>query len=123
MIRNGILLVVVALGLFIARADAQPRAHDCDLSCVFEKIWWEIETLDQKDRDRLEPEFLQTVAVTSNKELIDAWEQRLGLPAKPAGPFRNYALEKVTRFVDAHGWEAFFIRAELKQRPFKLRPA
>lgn len=118
MIRNGILFVFLAFSLLGTRVDAQPRYADCDLSCVFEAIWWEIEVLQDDDRSRLEPGFLQMVAHSEDDALIEKWEQQLGRAARTAEPYNDYARAKVETFVETYGWKAFFERSELKQRPF-----
>ena len=118
MIRNGILLLLLAFGLVAPRADAQSFRPDCNIPCVFETLWQEIVLLEDKDRRRLEPHFLQAVAVSRDPALIDTWERKLGETAEIAAPYENYALMKVSRFIEAEGWQAFFSRAELRQRPF-----
>ena len=116
--RLGILLVFLAIGALETRVNAQTDMPGGDLPRVFETLWGEIETLDEKDQHRLKAQFLQSVAVSGDQALIDTWERQLGETAGPLVPFENYALMKVSDFVEAHGWKAFFTRAELKERPF-----
>ena len=101
-----------------ARAEEPAAPGPCDLPCVFETLWEEIKKLDEKDRLRLEPIFVQTLAVSGEPALIDTWETRLGVAVEPAEPFENYALTKVSGFIETDGWDAFFWRAQSGEHPF-----
>ncbi len=118
MIRNGILVLLAIFAVSNARAEDVWSPARCKLPCILETLWDNIEALEDKDRRRLEPLFLQSIATTGDVELIHDWEDRLGTTAKLPPPYENYALSKVSAFIKAEGWDAFFMRARSKQRPF-----
>lgn len=118
MIRNGLIAVFAFFAVLGADADEHLHSPNCDLSCVYEEIWLEISVLQQKDQDRLKPNFLGAVAASEDANLIAFWENRLGIPVEPLEPYDNYALSKVERFLNVEGWEAFFERSQRRAHPF-----
>lgn len=116
--RAGLIGLGALFGVFTAVADDIEPLADCGTACILEVIWEKVEHLEPKKRDRIEVIFLETVAAANMPELNAIWERRSGRPVKAAEPYSDYALEKVSKFLDAQGWGAFFRYAETRTRPF-----
>ena len=107
----------MATSMIGASADTPIDGEVCDESCIFETVWSQAERLDEKKRNRLIPIFLETVALTENSALLETWEARIGGRYEPAEEYEDYALGKVSRFIAAEGWDAFFSHAQTRTYP------
>lgn len=92
--------------------------ENCDNVCLFETIWSNAERLDPSKRERLASIFLKAVMLTGDGELLSSWESRIGAAYQPDEIYEDYALKKVSRFVVAEGWDAFFSHAQSRAYPF-----
>ena len=117
MFRARLLSILAILGVASAGAEPVRASAPCGTACLLETIWEQAERLEPQQQEQIKPLLLEVAALSGDDVTLKRWEARTGQGYVAPEPFENYSLEKVRKFVDAEGWDEFFLRAKSRAHP------
>lgn len=117
----GRFLILVSLILFAGSAYAQ--THDCDKSepaCVLDAAWSAALILPDEKRDRLAPAFLEIAALSSERDLVEFWEARLGRSVQSQPVYPDYGWQKAAPILQNSGVDGLIEIARKRHDPLSF---
>ncbi|MEO1659940.1 MAG: hypothetical protein AAFR51_03045 [Pseudomonadota bacterium] len=97
---------LLSLTLSITALSAVAQADTCaksEAACVLDAAWSAALVLPQEKQERLYDAFLEIAVMTGETEVVEKWETRFGLSARPVQPYQDYGWQKAQPILQRAG--------------------